>query len=179
MRSQARTIALLLVVLLAPNATTLAQESDNPTSEALTPPSVTSPNAVVAGSQSTATGVPHVTNRAVQVLAAPSSSASVLYGFPAGRPVRVIGEEAGFAQIQDMKSSATGWVEQAALTESAIEAPVVSSQSERDSAGEAASIQQSGASFAPTQNSGQSSGRRGNSRNGPLSGFFGGIFGGR
>jgi len=39
-------------------------------------------------------------------LASPSSSAPVLYGFPAGRPFRVIGRSAGFAHIQDLKSSA-------------------------------------------------------------------------
>src|SRR5262245_37114635 len=116
MRFQAKTIGLLLIVLVFPNGTVLAQDSNSPPSEAVTTSTVTPPSvAVVAGSQSTAIGVPYVTNRAVQVLAAPSSSASILYGFPAGRPVRVIGEEAGFAQIQDMKSSATGWVEQLAL----------------------------------------------------------------
>ena len=48
-------------------------------------------------------------------LASPSSSAPVLYGFPAGRPFRVIGRSAGFAHIQDLKSSATGWIDEAAL----------------------------------------------------------------
>ena len=48
-------------------------------------------------------------------LASPSSSAPVLYGFPAGRPFRVIGRSAGFAHIQDLKSSASGWIDEAAL----------------------------------------------------------------
>ena len=38
-----------------------------------------------------------------------------MYGFPAGRPFRVIGREAGFVQIQDLKSSASGWIDEAAL----------------------------------------------------------------
>src|SRR5262245_33373149 len=44
-----------------------------------------------------------VINRPVEVLASPSSSASLLYGFPAGRSVRLIGRDGGFAQIQDLK----------------------------------------------------------------------------
>ena len=63
------------------------------------------------------TGKVVVSNRPVEVLAAPSSSSSVLYGFPAGRPFRLIGREAGFAHIQDLKSSATGWIDGAAVAE--------------------------------------------------------------
>lgn len=51
----------------------------------------------------------------VSVLASPSASAPTMYGFPAGRPFRVIGREGGFAHIQDLKSSASGWIEEAAL----------------------------------------------------------------
>jgi hypothetical protein len=49
------------------------------------------------------------------VLASPSSSAPVLYGFPAGRPFRLIGRDGGFAHIQDLKSSASGWIDVVAL----------------------------------------------------------------
>ena len=56
-----------------------------------------------------------VSRQPIGVLASPSSSAPVLYGFPAGRPFRVIGRSAGFAHIQDLKSSATGWIDEAAL----------------------------------------------------------------
>jgi cell division septation protein DedD len=49
------------------------------------------------------------------MLASPSSSAPTLYGFPAGRPFRVIGHQAGFAQIKDLRSGATGWIDEAAL----------------------------------------------------------------
>lgn len=66
----------------------------------VTPPTGGSPNG----------GTILVTKRPVQVLAGPSLSAAVLYGFPAGRPFRLIGRDAGFAQIQDLKSSATGWI---------------------------------------------------------------------
>jgi len=56
-----------------------------------------------------------VAKRPVKVLAAPSSSASAMYGFPAGRPFRAIGRENGFVRIQDVKSGASGWIEEAAL----------------------------------------------------------------
>jgi hypothetical protein len=39
-----------------------------------------------------------VSKQPVAVLASPSSSAPTLYGFPAGRPFRVIGRDGGFAQ---------------------------------------------------------------------------------
>jgi hypothetical protein len=56
-----------------------------------------------------------VAKHPVKVLAAPSSSASAMYGFPAGRPFRAIGRENGFVRIQDVKSGASGWIEEAAL----------------------------------------------------------------
>ena len=56
-----------------------------------------------------------VSRQPVAVLASPSSSAPAMYGFPAGRPFRVIGRDGGFAHIQDLKSSASGWIEEAAL----------------------------------------------------------------
>jgi len=62
-------------------------------------------------------------------LASPSSSAPVLYGFPAGRPFRVIGRSAGFAHIQDLKSSASGWIDEAALAPTT-SAPVRSAPSQ-------------------------------------------------
>jgi outer membrane biosynthesis protein TonB len=56
-----------------------------------------------------------ISKRPIEMLAAPSSSASAMYGFPAGRPFRLIDREAGFARIQDLKSGASGWIEEAAL----------------------------------------------------------------
>ena len=56
-----------------------------------------------------------VSRQPVAVLASPSSSAPAMYGFPAGRPFRVIGRDGGFAHIQDLKSGASGWIDEAAL----------------------------------------------------------------
>ena len=57
-----------------------------------------------------------VSRQPISVSASPSSSAPSTYGFPAGRSFRVIGHEGGFAQIQDVKSGASGWIDEAALT---------------------------------------------------------------
>lgn len=62
-------------------------------------------------------GIILVARRPVEVLASPSSSAPALYGFPAGRPFRVIGRQGGFAHIQDLRSSASGWIDETALAE--------------------------------------------------------------
>ena len=56
-----------------------------------------------------------VSKQPIGLLASPSSSASVLYGFPAGRPFRVIGRDGGFAHIKDLQSGANGWIDEAAL----------------------------------------------------------------
>jgi hypothetical protein len=107
-----------------------------------------------------------VSKRPVQVLAGPSSSASVLYGFPAGRPFRLIGHEAGFAHIQDLKSSATGWIESTAVAETSADATFAPY----------APRQNPTAVAAPQQNSAQQPGSA-NDRRGPLGGFLGGLFG--
>jgi hypothetical protein len=59
-----------------------------------------------------------VSKRPIELLASPSSSAVVMYGFPAARRFRLIGHESGFAQIQDLKSGATGWIDEVALGQS-------------------------------------------------------------
>jgi len=56
-----------------------------------------------------------VSRQPIAMLASPSSSAPTLYGFPAGRPFRVIGHSGGFAQIKDLRSGASGWIDEAAL----------------------------------------------------------------
>jgi hypothetical protein len=56
-----------------------------------------------------------VSRQPIELRASPSSSAPIMYGFPAGRPFRVISRDGGFAQIQDLKSSASGWIDEAAL----------------------------------------------------------------
>ena len=70
-----------------------------------------------------------VSRQPVSVLASPSASAPTMYGFPAGRPFRVIGRDGGFAHIQDLKSSASGWIEEAALAPPP-SAPAVSAPSQ-------------------------------------------------
>lgn len=56
-----------------------------------------------------------VSKQPIAMLASPSSSAPTLYGFPAGRPFRVIGHSGGFAQIKDLRSGASGWIDETAL----------------------------------------------------------------
>jgi hypothetical protein len=56
-----------------------------------------------------------VSKKPIAMLANPSSSAPTMYGFPAGRPFRVIGHDGGFVQIKDLKSGASGWIDEAAL----------------------------------------------------------------
>jgi hypothetical protein len=70
-----------------------------------------------------------VSRQPIAMLASPSSSAPTLYGFPAGRPFRVIGHNGGFAQIKDLRSGATGWINEAALAP-APGSPAVSSPSQ-------------------------------------------------
>ena len=70
-----------------------------------------------------------VSRQPIEVLASPSSSAPTMYGFPAGRPFRVIGRDGGFAHIQDLKSSASGWIDEAAVTPPP-SAPAVSAPSQ-------------------------------------------------
>ena len=83
-------------------------------------PSVNEPTPASEPDENTESALPHsgiilVARLPVEVRASPSSSAPTLYGFPAGRPFRVIGREGGFAHIQDLKSSASGWIDEAAL----------------------------------------------------------------
>ena len=70
-----------------------------------------------------------VSRQPIAMLASPSSSAPILYGFPAGRPFHVIGHNGGFAQIKDLRSGATGWIDEAALAP-APGSPAVSSPSQ-------------------------------------------------
>jgi hypothetical protein len=70
-----------------------------------------------------------VARKPVQVLASPSASAPAMYGFPAGRPFRVIGRQGGFVQIKDLRSSASGWIDEAALARPPVSAPSVAAPS--------------------------------------------------
>lgn len=80
-------------------------------------PSGTDNNAVGQSEQTDlpGAGMILVARKPVQVLASPSASAPAMYGFPAGRPFRVIGRQGGFVQIKDLRSSASGWIEETAL----------------------------------------------------------------
>jgi hypothetical protein len=91
-----------------------------------------------------------VSRRPIEVLASPSSSAPSLYGFPAGRPFRVIGHEAGFAHIQDLRSKASGWIDEAALAPPP-NAPAVSAPSQP----KAFPPKQKPATSTPSQSAGQ------------------------
>jgi hypothetical protein len=71
-----------------------------------------------------------VARKPVQVLASPSASAPAMYGFPAGRPFRVIGRQGGFVQIKDLRSSASGWIDEAALARPPASAPAVAAPSQ-------------------------------------------------
>ena len=168
------TCAAVFATLLALIGQVTAQEATEETTGALPQETSTSPfeEGGVAVDQPAAGSGIFVTKRPVEVLAGPSSSASVLYGFPAGRPFRLIGRDAGFVQIQDLKSSATGWIDETALAQP--------SPSEAASAPRAAtaSTKQDAGTLTPEQSSVQKSGRP-KDRQGPLSGFLGGLFGTR
>jgi hypothetical protein len=45
----------------------------------------------------------------------PEASAPVLFGYPVGRPVRVLERKSGFAHVQDLGSGQLGWIKEAAL----------------------------------------------------------------
>ena len=168
------TCAAVFATLLALIGQVAAQEATEETTGALPQETSTPPmeEGGAAVDQAAAGSGILVTKRPVEVLAGPSSSASVLYGFPAGRPFRLIGRDAGFAQIQDLESSATGWIDETALAQS--------SPSEAASAPSAAttSTKQDAGPLAPKQSSVQKPGPA-NGGQGPLSGFLGGLFGTR
>ena len=168
------TCAAVFATLLALIGQVTAQEATGGATGALPQETSTSPikEGDAAVDQAAAGSGIFVTKRPVEVLAGPSSSASVLYGFPAGRPFRLIGRDAGFVQIQDLKSSATGWIDETALAQP--------SPSEAASAPSAAtaSIKQDAGTMTPEQSPAQKPGRP-NGRQGPLSGFLGGLFGKR
>jgi hypothetical protein len=71
-----------------------------------------------------------VARKPVQVLASPSASSPAMYGFPAGRPFRVIGREGDFVHIKDLRSSASGWIDAAALAAPPPSAPSAAAPSQ-------------------------------------------------
>ena len=100
----------------AQDATTAPTENVEPTGEAVEAPEQAGDAAEhTEQPEPLGSGMILVSRQPVSVLAGPSPSAPALYGFPAGRPFRVIGRDGGFAHIQDLKSSASGWIDEAAL----------------------------------------------------------------
>src|SRR5262249_51399979 len=93
----AATAIAALGALFAMYVEAAAQEVGGETTGALAPGPSTSAEAPDA----TNSGTILLSKRAVEVRAGPSLSASILYGFPPGRPFRLIGREGGFAKIQD------------------------------------------------------------------------------
>jgi hypothetical protein len=126
-----------------------------------------------------------VSKRPVQVLAAPTSSASAMYGFPAGRPFRAIGRTGGFVRIQDVRSGASGWIEEAALepapTKPAARAPSTRKKpvtSAKTKPKAKPSNKKTAETVAPADDEPQPTQRK---RRGLFGGggLFGGLFGGR
>jgi len=106
----------------------VAPEADEPASEA---PQDASSDAVEfdpIADDSPLKGKILVSNRPVDVLSAPSASASTIFGFPAGRPFRALGKKGEFVRIRDVRSGASGWIEEAALAPAPTK-PVVSQPS--------------------------------------------------
>ena len=102
----------------AQDAVTAPTEQAEPTGEAVDEPKPAGEaDEHAEQSELPGSGMILVARQPVEVLASPSSSAPALYGFPAGRPFRVIGREGGFAHIQDLRSSASGWIDEAALAQ--------------------------------------------------------------
>ena len=163
----AATAIAALGALFAMSVQATTQEAGGETTGALPPATST----LAEPTDSTSSGTILVSKRPVEVLAGPSSSASILYGFPPGRPFRVIGREGGFAKIQDLKSSATGWIDETALAAapSLAAAPVPSEPS-------VASVP-SEPNVAPLNQTAERHGIFGGQ--GGLSGFLGGVFGTR
>src|SRR5262249_26597 len=158
----AATAIAALGALFAMYVQATTQEASGETTGAVPPGPSTSAQAPDA----TNSGTILVSKRAVEVRAGPSLSASILYGFPPGRPFRLSGRQGGFAKIQDLKSSATGWIDETALAAapSVTAAPVASETPVEPNT-------------APRNQTAERRGIFGGQ--GGLAGFIGGVFGTR
>jgi len=110
-------------MLLLISGPAIAQETVREKTGSIPEQKSTSPTSSDASIQSTpagptVSGMILISKQPIELLAGPSPSASGIYGFPAGRRFRVVGQQSGFAQLQDVKSGATGWIDEAALGQS-------------------------------------------------------------
>jgi hypothetical protein len=65
-----------------------------------------------------------VISKPTEVRSGPSEDAPMLYAFPAGRELRVVSINDGFAQIEDVRSGADGWVARSALASNMMTASI-------------------------------------------------------
>lgn len=82
----------------AQDGATAPTENVEPTGEAVEAPEAGEAVEHAEQPEPPGSGMILVSRQPVAVLASPSSSAPTMYGFPAGRPFRVIGHDGGFAQ---------------------------------------------------------------------------------
>jgi len=152
------TLTVLIIVLLLTTGQAKAQEAVGETTGSISPPTSSieeDANAVTdtKPKEPTDSGMILVSKAPIEVRAHPSSSASVMYGFPPGRRFRLIGQESGFAEIQDLKSGATGWIDETTLGklpgESAASVPSKPKPDSRTQKETTASVQASKAKPAP------------------------------
>ena len=161
--------------LPAQQAVTAPTEQAHPTREAASEPQSAGEADEHAEPALTDSGIILVARQPVEVLASPSSSSPALYGFPAGRPFRVIGREGGFAHIQDLRSSASGWIDEAALAQPPAPAASAPAQSRTFSTGGEQPTQEDITATANPQSATQPNRRRPGLFG--RGGLFGGIFG--
>jgi Bacterial SH3 domain len=155
-----------LGALFAMSVEARAQEAGGETIGALPPETSTSAEPT----DPTSSGMILVSKRPIEVLAGPSSSASILYGFPPGRPVRLIGRDGSFAKIQDVKSGAIGWIDETAVE---VASSVAAAPTSQPPVGSVPSEPKA----APLNQTAERRGIFGGQ--GGLSGFLGGVFGTR
>lgn len=117
----------------------------------------------------------------VQVLAEPSASASAMFGFPAGRPFRAISKKDGFIRIQDVRSGASGWIEEASLAPAPtrpVETAPSSAPTRSASDGQPSRRSAAQSETTAAEQEAEPPKRRGGLFGGG-GGLFGGLFGGR
>ncbi len=117
-RRAALAVVLLLVSGQVAAQETVREKSGSAPEQAKTPLANSDTESQGSPAAPEGSGMILVSKQPIKLLAGPSSSAAVLYGFPAGRRFRLIGQQSGFAQIQAVKSGAKGWIDEVALGQS-------------------------------------------------------------